>query len=89
LENVDLEIFSTIAFLPEKVVKEIENLLDKLFEAHFLENYTRKGYEKEYKNLYKIEDLIFTIGEAMREELGIDPLSLKLYKRIHSTSDVR
>ena len=83
LGSAEMKIFANSAFLPEVVVNEIEKLKDKLFETNFLENYKKGDYIQQLENLGKAEDIIFDIGEMMREDLGIDPLNIKLHSRTH------
>ena len=79
--ETEFELFSNSAFLPEKVVNEIDDFIDKIYTADFLKNHKTVDYDSELKKFDEVADCIFEIAEVMREDLGIDPLNKKLHKR--------
>ena len=79
--QAELDLFSNSAFLPEKVLDEIEAFLEKLNSASFLMGYKMVNYDMQLKKLDEIGECIYEIAEVMRKDIGFEPLNKKLHKR--------
>ena len=66
------------------MVTQIEAFLDELYGADFLFNTEEDEYNETVKQLDNLENNLYKIAEAMREDLGIDSLGKKLKKRIRN-----
>lgn len=81
VEKAELDLYAKSHFFPEEVVDCIEDFIDSFFEDHFYPT-TDEDFNDTLDAINSLSDNIFDIGEAMREDLGIDKLDKSLGKRL-------
>lgn len=93
IEETELLLVSKLVFVSEKIIDKIELYNDFSFKSNFINsnyevNYDEiefnKNRKKDFDNVYKLEDIIYTVADVMRTDSGVDPLSKKLHARINT-----
>jgi hypothetical protein len=91
IEETELVLVSKVVFVSEEVLDEIEKYIEFAYAANFVNSNMDEGYneskiaentKRDFDNVYKLENMIYDVADAMRADSGVEPLNVKLASRL-------